>query len=54
MRGLGFESYVFQLWVVILLLPFNYMYEYGIDEVNCFDGRVSPNVIWHSGCALAL
>jgi len=53
-RGLGFEFYVCQLCVVILLLPFYNMYEYGIDEVNCFDGRVSSNVIWYSGCALAL
>ena len=53
-RGLGFESYVCQLCVVILLLPFYNMYEYGINEVNYFDGRVSSNVIWYSGCALAL
>jgi len=53
-RGLGFESYECQLCVVILLLPFNNMYEYGIDDVNCFDWRVSLNVNWHNGCALAL
>ena len=35
-RGLGFESYVCQLCVVILLLIFNNMYEYGIDNVNYF------------------
>ena len=35
-RGLGFESYVWQLCVVVLLLNFNNMYEYGIDDVNCF------------------
>ena len=54
MRGLGFESYVCQLCVVILLLPFNNTYEYGIDDVNCLGWRISSNVIWHSGCALAL
>ena len=35
-RGLGFESYVCQLCVVVLLLIFNNMYEYGIDDVNYF------------------
>ena len=57
MKGLGFESYVCQLCVVILLLPllsFNNTYEYGNDDVNCLGGRILSNVIWHSGCALAL
>jgi len=35
-RGFGFESYVCQLSVVILLLPFYNMYVYGIDDVSCF------------------
>jgi len=34
MRGLGFKSYVCQLCVVVLLLIFNNMYEYGIGIVN--------------------
>jgi len=33
-RGLGFESYVCQLCVVVLLLIFNNMYDYGIGNVN--------------------
>ena len=39
---------------VILLLPFYNMCEYGIDDVNCLGWKISSNVIWHSGCALAL
>ena len=35
-RGLGFESYVCQLCIIILLLIFNNMYEYGIDNVNYY------------------
>jgi len=53
-RGLGLSPMYAKLCVVILLLPFYNMYEYGINEVNYFDGRVSSNVIWYSGCALAL
>ena len=30
------------------------MCEYGIDDVNCLGWKISSNVIWHSGCALAL
>ena len=33
MKGLGFESYVCQLCVVVLLLIFNNMYEHGIGNV---------------------
>jgi len=33
-KALGFESYVFQLCVVVLLLIFNNMYEYGIGIVS--------------------
>ena len=54
MKGLGFESYVCQLCVVMLLLPFNNTYEYGIDDVNFLGGTISSNVIWHNGYALAL
>ena len=35
-RGLGFESYVCQLCVVILLFIFNNMYEYVIGNVNLY------------------
>jgi len=44
-RGLGFEFYVCQLCVVVLLLIFNNMYEYGIGIVN-----LSCLELWPLGC----
>ena len=36
MKGLGFESYVCQLCVLVLLLIFNNMYEHGIGNVTLY------------------
>jgi len=35
-EDLGFESYVCQLCVVVLLLIFNNMYEHGIGNVSLY------------------
>jgi len=49
----GFESYVCQLCVVVLLLIFNNMYEYGIGIVNLSCLECITNMTWLIGYALA-